>query len=128
MEAGDSDPVALGTYLATELNKLGILYCHVVEPRMNTTGETKHSLEPMRKAFKGTFLVGGGYDKESGNKAVAEDHGDLVVYGRDFVSNPDLPKRFELGAPLTPYDRNTFYTHDPVVGYTDYPLLEEATS
>ncbi len=33
---------------------------------------------------------------------------DLVAFGRLFVSNPDLPNRFEVGAPLNPYDRNTF--------------------
>jgi hypothetical protein len=35
---------------------------------------------------------------------------DLVCYGRKFISNPDLPKRFLLDAPLNPYDRNTFYS------------------
>ncbi|GAA0168674.1 hypothetical protein Leryth_019245 [Lithospermum erythrorhizon] len=125
MEAGDSNPSVLGTYLAGALNKFGILYCHVVEPRMKIAGENpKDSLVPMRKAFKGTFMVGGGYGKEDGNKAIAEDRADLIVYGRPFLANPDLPKRFELDAPLNKYDRDTFYTHDPVVGYTDYPFLQ----
>jgi len=39
------------------------------------------------------------------------------------LANPDLPRRFELHAPLNKYNRETFYTHDPVVGYTDYPFL-----
>jgi 12-oxophytodienoic acid reductase len=50
---------------------------------------------------------------------------DLVSFGRLFLANPDLPKRFELDAPLNKYDRNTFYTQDPIVGYTDYPFLDE---
>lgn len=48
----------------------------------------------------------------------------MVAYGRSFLANPDLPKRFELNAPLNKYDRLTFYTSDPVVGYTDYPSLD----
>ena len=56
---------------------------------------------------------------------MAEGYTDLVAYGRLFLANPDLPKRFELGAPLNKYDRSTFYTQDPVVGYTDYPFLDE---
>ncbi|KAK0575864.1 hypothetical protein LWI29_008310 [Acer saccharum] len=127
MESRDSNPDALGLYMAESLNKYGILYCHMVEPRMKTVGEkcdTPHSLLPMRKAFNGTFLVAGGYGREDGNKAVAEGYADLVVYGRIFLANPDLPKRFELDAPLNMYNRDTFYISDPVVGYIDYPFLE----
>ena len=127
-EAGDSNPKALGLYMAESLNKYGLLYCHMVEPRMKTVGEKcecPHSLLPMRKAFNGTFLVAGGYDKEDGNNALAENRADLVAYGRWFLANPDLPKRFALNAPLNKYNRETFYTPDPVLGYTDYPFLED---
>ncbi|KAH8490092.1 hypothetical protein H0E87_022568 [Populus deltoides] len=126
-QAGDSNPGALGLYMVESLNKYGILFCHMVEPRMKTVGErveSPHSLLPMRKAFNGTFIVAGGYDREEGNKAIAENYSDLVAYGRVFLANPDLPRRFELDAPLNKYDRRTFYTTDPVIGYTDYPFLE----
>ncbi|KAL5728281.1 12-oxophytodienoate reductase [Ranunculus cassubicifolius] len=126
MESGDSNPEALGLYIARALNKCGILYCHMLEPRMKLIGEkfeTPHSLRPMRKAFKGTFMVAGGYEREDGNEAIAEEYADLVAYGRHFLANPDLPKRFELNAPLNKYDRSTFYTPDAVVGYVDYPFL-----
>ncbi|KAH6776635.1 12-oxophytodienoate reductase 1 [Perilla frutescens var. hirtella] len=128
MESGDSNPGALGLYMAEALSQCGLLYCHVVEPRMKTIGdksETEHSLVPMRNRFKGTFIVAGGYDREGGNEAVGENRADLVVYGRLFLANPDLPRRFELNAPLNKYNRETFYTSDPVVGYTDYPFLDE---
>ncbi|KAF5809080.1 putative 12-oxophytodienoate reductase [Helianthus annuus] len=126
-ESGDSNPETLGLYMAESLNEFKILYCHMVEPRMKSVFEKvdcHDSLVPMRKAFKGTFISAGGYGREDGNKAVAENRTDLVAYGRLFLANPDLPKRFELNAPLNKYDRSTFYTHDPVVGYTDYPFLE----
>lgn len=127
IEAGDSDPKALGLYMVEALNKYGILYCHMVEPRIKMAGEVlecPQSLVPMRKAFNGTFIAAGGYGKDDGNNAVAETRADLVAYGRLFLANPDLPRRFELGASLNKYDRNTFYTSDPVIGYTDYPFLE----
>ncbi|KAI3868445.1 hypothetical protein MKW92_021833 [Papaver armeniacum] len=127
MQSGDSNPTALGLYMAESLNKYNILFCHMVEPRMKTVAEkcqTPHSLLPMRKAFKGTFMVAGGYDREDGNKAVANNSADLVVFGRLFLANPDLPKRFEINAPLNKYNRETFYISDPVLGYTDYPFLE----
>ncbi|KAL5843400.1 hypothetical protein ACOSQ4_009358 [Xanthoceras sorbifolium] len=127
MESGDSNPEALGLYMSKSLNKYNILYCHMVEPRMETVGEkfdTSHSLLPMRKAFNGTFLATGGYGRENGNKAVAEGYADLIVYGRLFLANPDLPNRFELDAPLNKYNRDTFCTPDSIIGYTDYPFIE----
>ncbi|KAI4324206.1 hypothetical protein L6164_023761 [Bauhinia variegata] len=126
-ECGDSDPEALGIYMAKSLNKFGIAYCHVVEPRMKNPeekSECSQSVVPMRKAFNGTFIVAGGYDREDGNKAIVENRADLVAYGRWFLANPDLPKRFQLNAPLNKYNRETFFTTDPVYGYTDYPFLE----
>ncbi|CAN8275614.1 unnamed protein product [Cochlearia groenlandica] len=127
MESGDTNPEALGVYMAESLNKYGILYCHVIEARMKTLGEIAecpHKLMPMRKAFKGSFISAGGFTREDGNEAVAKGRTDLVAYGRWFLANPDLPKRFEVDAPLNKYDRPTFYASDPVVGYTDYPFLE----
>ncbi|KAG5030493.1 hypothetical protein JHK85_014475 [Glycine max] len=123
----DSNPQALGIYMAQSLSQLGILYCHVIEPRMLTMfekHETDVSLLPIRKAFNGTFIVAGGYNRSEGNRVIANGGADLVAYGRLFLANPDLPKRFELDVELNKADRSTFYTTDPVVGYTDYPFLE----
>lgn len=127
-EAYDSNPQVLGLYMANALNKYNILYAHYVEPRMrkHPVHENDDSLMPIRKAFKGTFLAAGGFDREEGNAAIESGKADLVVYGRWFLSNPDLPKRFSLNAPLNKYNPETFYIQDPIVGYTDYPFLDEA--
>ncbi|MBA0823597.1 hypothetical protein Goarm_020317, partial [Gossypium armourianum] len=80
------------------INKFGILYLHVIVPRMikiNDKYETPHSLLPMRNAFKGTFIAAGGYNGDD--------------------ANPDLPRRFQLNAPLNKYNRDTFYIPDPVL-------------
>lgn len=66
-KSSDSNPEALGLYMANALNRFGILYLHMVEPRMVKVGEkaeTPYSLRPMRDAFAGTFIVAGGYDRE----------------------------------------------------------------
>jgi 12-oxophytodienoic acid reductase len=112
------------------MDKLGVLYCHVIEPRMSADGEDgklaiPHRLLPFRKAFRGTFIVNGGYDRDEGDKVISDGYADLVSYGRLFLANPDLPERFRKNAGLNKYDRSTFYTSDPVVGYTDYPFLEQ---
>ena len=50
---------------------------------------------------------------------------DAVAFGKLFIANPDLPRRFALGAPLNPWNSDTFYGEGPD-GYTDYPALSEA--
>lgn len=131
LDCWDSNPDELGLYMAKELNKYGILYCHVVEPRITVPIEILENMPsrplfPIRKAFEGTFIVAGGYDEEDGEKVIKEGNADLVAFGHLFLANPDLPRRFKLKAPLNKYDRSTFYTSDPVIGYTDYPFLDSS--
>ncbi|KAL2477587.1 12-oxophytodienoate reductase 1 [Forsythia ovata] len=129
MESVDSNPEALGIYMANALNKFNMVYLHMIEQRRMVRLGRKHevhlSLFPMRKAFKNTFIVAGGFNRSDGNKVIAANYADLVAFGRMFLANPDLPRRFELDAPLNEYDYSTFYIQDPVRGYTDYPFLED---
>ncbi|KAM7482074.1 hypothetical protein LguiB_006657 [Lonicera macranthoides] len=129
--SSDSDPETLGLYMANALSKLGILYIPMTEPRTIKNGdgyyEAHQCLLPMRAVFKGTFIASGGYNKSNGDKAIVENYADLISFGRLFLANPDLPKRFELNAPLNKHERSSLYTQDPVIGYTDYPFLEVAS-
>ncbi|KAI3956920.1 hypothetical protein MKX01_000954 [Papaver californicum] len=130
MDSADSNPESLGLYMAESMNKYEIAYLHVVEPRMITAedvAETRYSVLPMRQVFKGSFIVAGAYNREEGNEAIIQDRTDLVAFGRLFLANPDLPKRFELDAPLNKYIGATFAISDPVLGYTDYPFLDQTT-
>ncbi|PIN00632.1 NADH:flavin oxidoreductase/12-oxophytodienoate reductase [Handroanthus impetiginosus] len=133
MDSIDSDPDGLGLYMANALNKFNIRYLHMIEPRVigamvlqGPEDEIPHKLLPMRKAFNSTFIAAGGYNRSKANRAIAENYTDLIAFGRLFLANPDLPKRYEMDAPLNKYNRSTFYISDPVVGYTDYPFLEQA--
>jgi len=87
--------------------------------------ESDKSLKPFKKLSNAAFIAAGGYDRENGIRAIETDHTDLVCYGRPWIANPDLPRRYELDAPITKYDRTTFYSPDQVKGYTDYPFLPE---
>ncbi|KAJ7949720.1 12-oxophytodienoate reductase [Quillaja saponaria] len=116
--------------MVESLNKYDIACCHMAEPRIKMIAnkvECPDSLLPIRKAFKNTLLVVGGYDREAGNKAIAEKRADLFMYGSFFLANPDLPRRFKLNTPLNKYNREIFHISDPVIGYTDYPFLEATT-
>jgi len=133
MDATDAVDAAVekNVWLMQELSRRlpGLAYVHMVEPRVaggnvELEGRLDHSLEPFRAACSSPFLVAGGHSRASAIEAVSSGQADGVVFGRYFVSNPDLPTRLALDAPLNPYNRATFYTPGPE-GYTDYPFLEE---
>lgn len=130
----DSDPEALFAYVAAALNELEIAYLHLIEPRVsgNATNESKDQKVPVaaqfiRKHFKGVIVAAGGFTPESANAIVAAGDADLVAFGRPFISNPDLPARIRAGAPLSAYNRDTFYG-GLAEGYTDYPSLSSAAA
>ena len=106
-----------------------LAYLHIIEPRVKgnilvAEGQAPVAAEELRTIFKGKIIAAGGFEPGTAEAVVATGDADLVTFGRYFVSNPDLPRRIELGLPLTPYDRNTFYTFD-ARGYTDYyPFYE----
>ena len=76
----------------------------------------------IRSSFTGAFILNGGYDLISGNKAVESGGADLISFGRPFLANPDLPERFRRNAPLNEPDPGTFYAGEEK-GYIDYPKL-----
>ena len=78
-----------------------------------------------RPLYQGTLITAGGYTRDMGEAVLARGDADLVAYGRLFIANPDLPKRFALDAPINSYDRSTFYGGDQK-GYIDYPFLEKS--
>ncbi|XP_024172882.1 12-oxophytodienoate reductase 3 [Rosa chinensis] len=141
-DATDSDPIGLGLAVIDKLNQLQynvgskLAYLHVTQPRFfaqyngglaesDQDTDAQFMMRTLRQAYQGTFMASGGFTRELGMETVASGDADLVSYGRNFISNPDLVLRFKLNAPLNKYIRETFYTDDPVVGYTDYPFLDK---
>jgi len=128
----DSNPNALFTYVAEQLNQFGLAYLHIIEPRVKGNvviedGQAPVATERLRKVFNGKIIAAGGFEPDTAEAIVEKGDADAVTFGRHFVSNPDLPRRIQEGLPLTPYDRDTFYTFD-ARGYTDYPCYEEVTA
>jgi N-ethylmaleimide reductase len=121
----DSDAKALFTYVARHLNRFGLAYLHIIEPRVKgnvvvAEGQAPIAAEYLRTVFTGKILAAGGFEPDTAEAVVAKGDADLVAFGRYFVSNPDLPTRIEQRLPLSAYDRDTFYTFD-ARGYIDYP-------
>jgi N-ethylmaleimide reductase len=123
-DMNDSDPNALFTYVAQQLNNFNLAYLHIVEPRVKgnivvNEGQAPIAAQQLRKVFKGSIIAAGGFEPESAEAIVEAGDADAVVFGRHFISNPDLPHRIHEKLTLTNYDRDTFYTFD-AKGYIDY--------
>ena len=132
-DMGDSNPVALFSYVLQQLSAREIAYAHLVEPRVGNTAlntgiddSLPHASETFRKSFTGVLISAGGYTAASAEETVSKGDADAIAFGRLFIANPDLPERFRVGAELNKPDRSTFYGGTEK-GYTDYPSLVEAT-
>jgi N-ethylmaleimide reductase len=128
-EISDSNPEATFSYAAEQLNRFGLAYLHVIEPRVKGV-ETLHEGQApvasvfLRKIFKGPIIAAGGFDREGADAILQKGDANLVAFGRWFASNPDLPKRLKHDLPLNAYDRSAFWGGTEK-GYTDYPFHDE---
>ena len=116
----DAKMDALYLRLVEELNAIGLVYIHVVDHSSMGAPEVSADLKAkIRANFKGKYILSGGYDAARANADLDAQKGDLVAFGRPFISNPDLVQKLQSGAALTPPDFSTFYTPGEK-GYTDY--------
>lgn len=123
----DSNHRATFTRLVERLNDYNLAYLHILEPHPDSGHplETIDFMTPIiREIYKNTYIINGGYTKESGNKALQDKTGDVVAFGLPFIANPDLVERFKADAPLAEPDQDTFYTNS-AKGYVDYPKMED---
>jgi N-ethylmaleimide reductase len=123
----DSDARNTFSYIIGKLNDYRLAYLHINE--QITTEERianpEKSCAPFyRNIYRGTLLSCGGHSKESARRMLDEGHADLIVFGKPFISNPDLVERLRINAPLAEPDRANFY-HGEAHGYTDYPILDQ---
>lgn len=107
--------------LATQIGALGLVYIHVVDHSPMGAPPLPATMKPrIRKAFKGTVILSGGYDRNRAEADLTEGKGDLVAFGRPFIANPTLVDKMTKNLPLAAPDQSTFYTPGEK-GYTDYP-------
>jgi 2,4-dienoyl-CoA reductase-like NADH-dependent reductase (Old Yellow Enzyme family) len=116
---GDSDPAATFGYVAEQLGKRGIAFIAARE----SVGPGRLGPE-LKRRFGGVYIANEGFSFETANRAITAHEADAVAFGKLFIANPDLPRRFALGAPLNTPEPSTFYGSGPH-GYTDYPPLDD---
>jgi N-ethylmaleimide reductase len=106
---------------ARAMSELGLLYMHIVDHQaMGAPAVPASVKQKIRDAFNGKLILSGGYDHARAEVDLKEHRGDLIAFGRPFISNPRLVTRLKAGAELRPAEFSTFYTPGGK-GYTDYP-------
>ena len=142
------------SYLIQELNRLNVLYITLVryvesqDPNMGPAGLPhgpcflQHVYIPCIGARRGTphdvlatyrqyikhpyLFLNAGIGIKEANGLLEKRSVDAIVFGRLWISHPDLQMRIERGLPAeNPIDWSTVNGRpdlDPRRGYTDYPL------
>jgi 2,4-dienoyl-CoA reductase-like NADH-dependent reductase (Old Yellow Enzyme family) len=126
------DPVPQFVRVVGQLKALDIAYLHIIESRVTNSFDVEKTegIEPFLEAWgkEKPILLAGGFNGKIAIEAVDREYQDYnaaVVFGRYFISTPDLPFRIKNGLPLNDYDRSTFYTAKQKKGYLDYPFSQQ---
>jgi 2,4-dienoyl-CoA reductase-like NADH-dependent reductase (Old Yellow Enzyme family) len=116
-DMGDSNPAATFGYVARELGKRRIAFLCARE----SLGPKRLGPE-LKRIFGGPYVANEAHTRETAEQLLRTGEADAVAFGKLFIANPDLPRRFALNAPLNTPVPETFYAPGPH-GYTDYPAL-----
>lgn len=113
----DSNPAATFGYVARELGKRKIAFLLAREY------EGPDWLGPqLKEQFGGVYIANEKFTRESAEEAIARGDCDAVAFGKLWIANPDLVRRFRENTALNTPQPETFYSHGPE-GYVDYPAL-----
>ncbi|KAI1260760.1 NADH:flavin oxidoreductase/NADH oxidase family protein-like protein [Xylariaceae sp. FL1019] len=127
------DPVPQFSDAIRRAASYNLAYLSLVESRVSgseqiSDGVGNESLDFAYDLWDGPIFVAGGYRAEEARRLVDVEHPDkdiFVLFGRLFISNPDMVHRVKEALGLSAYNRSTFYVPQSAVGYVDYPYSEE---
>ncbi len=108
-------------YLSKELNKIGILYLHMIDYAARATEEGQALIQTIRNNFTNTLILNGGYNRERAEEVLTNGLADAISFGSPFVSNPNLPHKLQHAVDLKAADPALFFSAG-AEGFTDYPL------
>lgn len=116
IDEGDST-IELYRYLVDELNKLGLVYLHIMHQGSESL------LKDIRSLWTQTLVLNRpGQSRENIGNDIASGLADLEAYGQMVLANPDFVERLVTDAPMNPAE-HTAYFGGTEVGYTDYPRM-----
>jgi NADPH2 dehydrogenase len=128
------DPIPQFSHLISNLRKFELAYLHLVESRIAGASDCDGGFSDANKfaidlwGNTSPVFLAGGFKPDHARETVDKTYKDrdvVIVFGRYFISNPDLVFKIKNGIELTPYDRSTFYSTQDPHGYTDYPYCAQ---
>jgi 2,4-dienoyl-CoA reductase-like NADH-dependent reductase (Old Yellow Enzyme family) len=117
-DVSDMNPAETFSYVAREAGLRQLAYLHSREYHADGWLGPKLKLE-----FGGIYIANEYFTLETANEVLAKGEADAVAFGKLFIANPDLPRRFAESANLNQPEPSTFYSHGSE-GYIDQPSLE----
>ncbi len=112
----DDDPYETHAALLDRVSGLGLAYLHLI--KMATPQAVDHQ-RLVEAHWAGPVILNESIDLAQAQRLVEEGSADAVAFGRPFIANPDLVRRFREGLPLSAFDAGKLYAEGPE-GYTDY--------
>jgi len=114
---GDSDAPRTFEYVARRLGERRIAFLcareYIAPDRLGPR---------LKAAFGGSYIANEKFDYETATHAVQSGEADAVAFGKLFIANPDLPRRFLSKGPFNELNVAGLYAGG-AQGYTDYPSL-----
>jgi N-ethylmaleimide reductase len=91
---GDSHSRGLFHHVADSLNRFGLAYLHLIEPRVKggetiAEAEAPVAAQELSKVFRGPVIAAGGFSPETAERSIADGDAGLIAFGRHFIANPD---------------------------------------
>lgn len=130
-DMGSEDNYEAFPYFAKVMNELKPAYLHVIDG----LGFGYHNLcrpvtvADLRKVFDFPIMANCGLTRDIAEGMIRSGACDLCAFGRLYMSNPDIVKRFANNWPLEPESEYQYwYTPVGSKGYTDYPTYKEKES
>ncbi|WP_246795218.1 alkene reductase [Burkholderia perseverans] len=117
------ETVATYDRLLQACNRLPLAYVQVVRALEDLSGTSIAALQDtigyVRQRYDGTLIANGNFDRDAAGRLIERGGADLVSFGKPFIGNPDLVRRFERGLALAAADPQTFH-QGGAQGYVDY--------
>jgi N-ethylmaleimide reductase len=124
---GCDDYQALYTAVIKALNQQKLGFVHIMDGLafgFHDRGEPM-TLEHFRPLFDNVIIGNCGYTFASANQALANAQADMIAFGRPYITNPDLPERYENNWPLAAHDDVSKWYGGGAEGYSDYPAYQQ---
>jgi len=121
------DPIGQFGSLIEQLNEMPLAYVHIMKvpfPAGSFPQYPVDAIDTFGSMSRHPVIANCGYTRETGEAELQRGIAGLISYGTLFLANPDLPRRFEIGADLNAADRATMYGGKDE-GYIDYPFLND---